>query len=161
LALVRLRRTEVADLRRDLTEELAIAARQRQDVLVDLGADRLRQIEHHRVREAEREGDLLPRHLGAITDAVDLELLLEPDGDALGDEDRFTTYARHGYHTSQMSSPPRPALRAARSVIRPCDVVRTEMPRPERTFGRSSLLTYLRCPGRDTRLSPWMAFLWL
>jgi len=45
------------------------------------------------------------------------------------------------YQTSQMSSPPRPAFRAARSVISPLDVVSTEMPRPDWTLGTSSLPT--------------------
>src|SRR5262249_31201298 len=157
------------------------------EVLVDLGRDALGQLEHHRVREAERHVQLLPGDFRAVTDAVDLELALEPvgdaldhvgdhgahhavlravlaavvsaldvdlraavldgtaardvalelalrpldrhvavldgDGDALRDGDRLSSYAGHGYHTSQRSSPPRPALRASRSVMTPLDVV--------------------------------------
>ena len=36
------------------------------------------QLEHDRVRVAEREVQLLPFDLGAVTDAADLELALEP-----------------------------------------------------------------------------------
>ena len=41
-----------------------------------------RHVEHHRVRVAQREHDLLALLLGAIADADDVELLLEAIGDA-------------------------------------------------------------------------------
>ena len=52
--------------------------------LVDLGRDALGQVEDHRVREAEREVNLLALHLGAEADAADLERALEARGHALG-----------------------------------------------------------------------------
>src|SRR6185436_4525280 len=62
--------------------------------------------------------------------------------DPLRHRNGLATDARH-YQTSQINSPPTPALRAARSVMMPCDVVRSEIPMPERTFGIASLFTYL------------------
>ena len=68
----------LANLGGGLTEELAVDAGQDDDVLVDLGRDALRQVEDDRMREAERHVELLAGDLGAITDAVDLELRSQP-----------------------------------------------------------------------------------
>ena len=43
------------------------------------------------------------------------------------------------YHTLQISSPPTPCRRAARSVIKPFEVLTMQMPRPLWTLGMSSL----------------------
>src|SRR3972149_4224063 len=56
-----------------------------------------------------------------------------------------------------MTSPPRPALRASRSVMSPLEVEITAVPRPPRIFGMASLATYQRCPGLELRLTPEMA----
>ena len=45
--------------------------------------DARRDVEHHRMRVAEREDHLLALHLRAIADADDVELLLEALGDTL------------------------------------------------------------------------------
>src|SRR6185437_3355332 len=83
LALVGLRRTDVADLRGHLPDLLAI------DALDDdlglargLDGDAFRDREVHRVREAEREVEGLALHLRAKADAHELELLLVTLGDA-------------------------------------------------------------------------------
>src|SRR5262245_56715568 len=83
LALVRLGGAQLADLRGGLTDQIAIGAGQRQAVLVDLGGDALRQLEHHRVRIAERHRHGVAGDLGAVTDAVDLELARPAVRDAL------------------------------------------------------------------------------
>src|SRR6185295_8872225 len=54
LALVRLGGAQLAHLRRRLADQIAVRAAQRDAVLVHLGADALGQLEHHRVRIAER-----------------------------------------------------------------------------------------------------------
>src|SRR5215510_1434069 len=54
LALVRLGGPQLADLGGRLTDEVAVGAGQRQAVLVHLGRNALRQLEHNRVRIAER-----------------------------------------------------------------------------------------------------------
>ncbi len=62
-------------------------------------------------------------------------------GHALGDCDGCVSNSRHVrvplYQTLQTSSPPTPALRAARSVIMPCEVLMIMTPRPLRTLGMS------------------------
>ena len=181
-------------------------------------------VEHHRVRVAEREDHLLALHLGAVADADDVELALEAvgdagdrvghqaarqavelaelrvvgvepghqltvgelehdaggmrlaqlalrtldldgavdhlDGDALGHRDGFLTDSRHicyspssslnwqlswvrveveaAYQMLQSTSPPTPALTAARPVITPREVVRMLVPSPASTSGTSS-----------------------
>src|SRR4029079_14312572 len=77
-------------------------------------------------------------------------------GHALRQRQNLSSDAAH-YQTSHSSSPPRPSLRAARSVIRPFEVDRMAMPRPERTLGIVPCRTYIRCPGRDRRRRPVMA----
>jgi hypothetical protein len=84
LALVRLRRADLADLRRRLAD----------DLLVDAADDDLRRHRHlerdplarrdaHGVREADLELEVVARECGAVADALDLQLLLEALGDAL------------------------------------------------------------------------------
>jgi hypothetical protein len=55
--------------------------------------------------------------------------------DAGGDLEGLSSDSRHGYQTSQRTSPPTPFVRASLSVITPCDVDRMAMPRPLRTRG--------------------------
>ena len=58
-------------------------------LLVDRDLDPVGDVEHHRVRVAEREDDLLALDLGAVADADDVEVLAEALGHALdgvGDE---------------------------------------------------------------------------
>src|SRR5690606_11416725 len=102
LALVRLRRTEAADLGRNLAHALLVGTGDH-DLGLGRGADRdpFRGLEQHRVRKAQRQVQVLALHRGAITDADQLELALEAfrhavhhvgddraqgsgDGDALG-----------------------------------------------------------------------------
>jgi hypothetical protein len=52
----------------------AVGARERDAVLVDLARDSLGQLEDDGVRVAERHRERVARDLGAVTDAVDLEL---------------------------------------------------------------------------------------
>src|SRR6185312_7519808 len=84
LALVGLRRADIADLRGHLADLLPIDA-----LDDDLGlargfdGDPLRNRENHRVREAEREIERLALHLRAKADTHELELLLVALGDAL------------------------------------------------------------------------------
>src|SRR6185369_11480315 len=82
-ALVGLGRTNRADFRGGLAEQLAIDAGEDDHVLLDLGADALGQIERHWMRKAERHVELLARHFGLVTDAVDFQATLEAFGDAL------------------------------------------------------------------------------
>src|SRR5688572_23447821 len=78
LALVGLRRTETADLGSDFTDLLLVRAGHE-----DLGlgrsrdGDAVRGLEQHRVREPEREVQVLALHRGTIADADQLELALE------------------------------------------------------------------------------------
>src|SRR6266540_3831423 len=83
LALVRLGAAQLTHHGRGLPEQIAVGARECDAVLVDLGRHALRQLEHHRVRVAERHGHGIARDLGAITDAVDLELARPAFGHAL------------------------------------------------------------------------------
>src|SRR6185503_6980537 len=62
------------------------------------------------------------------------------------------------YQTLQSTSPPPPALRAARPVITPRDVVRMLVPRPPSTVGTSSAPRYTRRPGRLMRCRPVITF---
>src|SRR6478672_6384591 len=84
LALVGLRRTERADLRGDFADALLVGTRDQ-----DLGlrrrrdGDAFRSLEQHRVRETEREAQVLALHGGTVTDADQLELALEAFGHAL------------------------------------------------------------------------------
>jgi hypothetical protein len=58
-------------------------------LLVDDDVDPLRDVEHRRMRVAEREDDLLALELRAVADADDVELALEAvddAGDGVGDE---------------------------------------------------------------------------
>src|SRR5882724_2979124 len=83
LLLVRIGLAEAADVRGDLTDQLAIHAGDGDvRLLVDRDVDPVRDIEDDRVRVPEREDDLLALHLGAIADADDVELALEAVGDA-------------------------------------------------------------------------------
>ena len=77
LALVRLRRAVGANLRRDLADLLLV------DALDDdfglqrrLDLDAFRHLVHDRVREAQRQIELVARGLRAVTDADQRELLL-------------------------------------------------------------------------------------
>ena len=83
LALVGLRRTDVADLRGHLPDLLAVDALD-QDLGLARGLDRdaLRDREVHRMGEAERQVERLALHLRAEADADELELLLVALGDA-------------------------------------------------------------------------------
>src|SRR5208282_3155949 len=77
LALVRLRRPDVADFRSRLADPLAIGAPD-QDLGLTRGLDRnpLGYRETHRVREAQRQVQRLAGHRGAEADAHELELAL-------------------------------------------------------------------------------------
>ena len=79
-----------ADVGGDLAHQLTVDARDGDvRLLVDRHVDARRDVEHDRVRVAERELDLLALQLGAVADADDVELLLEALGDAgdgVGDE---------------------------------------------------------------------------
>src|SRR5690606_5494449 len=84
LALVRLRRTEAADLGCNLADLLLVGAGDH-----DLGlgrggdGDAFRGREQHRMREAQRQVQVLALHGGAVTHADQLELALEAFGNAL------------------------------------------------------------------------------
>src|SRR5258706_168149 len=82
LLLVGIRLAQAADVRRHLTNELTIDARDRDvRLLLDRDVDPRRDVEDDCVRIAEREDDLLAFDLGAVADADDIELFLEPVGD--------------------------------------------------------------------------------
>src|SRR5690349_20252350 len=77
LALVRLRRTDGADLRAHLSDLLAVDALDDDFRLARrLHRDAFRDREIHGMREAEREAQHLALHRGAVTDADELELAL-------------------------------------------------------------------------------------
>src|SRR3546814_362084 len=84
LALVRLRRTEAADLGRNLAHALLVGTGDH-DLGLGRGADRdpVRGLEQHRVRKAQRQVQVLALHRGAVTDADQLELALEAFGHAM------------------------------------------------------------------------------
>src|SRR6201996_9545009 len=84
LALLRLRRASLADIRRDLADELLVDATN-DDLgrLRHLEIDSLRRLDRDRVGEAERQLEVFPFQRGAVADALDLEALLEAVGDAL------------------------------------------------------------------------------
>src|SRR3989344_5475582 len=78
LALVRLRRTVVTNLRRHLADKLLVRTLHHQVGLVRrLDGDAGRNVVHDRMRVTERQVQFLALHCGAITDADDGELLLE------------------------------------------------------------------------------------
>src|SRR5262249_7064587 len=82
LLLVGIRLAQPTDVRSNLSDELSIDAGHGDvRLLLDGDVDSRRDVEHHRVRVAKREDDLLALHLGAIADADDVEFLLEPFGD--------------------------------------------------------------------------------
>ena len=67
-----------ADVRRHLADELLVDARHGDvRLLLDRDVDPRRDVEHDRVRVAEREHDLPALDLGAVADADDVELALE------------------------------------------------------------------------------------
>src|SRR5881396_1729998 len=90
LLLVRIGLPEPADVRRHLPDQLAIHAGHGDvRLLVDRQVDPVRDVEHDRVRVAEREDGLFALELPAVPDADDVELALEPERDAghsVGDE---------------------------------------------------------------------------
>src|SRR5207253_7759964 len=67
---------------------------------------------------------------------------------------RDVTLVTSNYQMLQSTSPPTPALTAARPVITPRDVVRMLVPSPASTSGTSCLPKYTRRPGRLTRWIP-------
>src|SRR3546814_10321908 len=73
-----LRRTEAADLGRNLAHALLVGTGDH-DLGLGRGADRdpVRGLEQHRVRKAQRQVQVLALHRGAVTDADQLELALE------------------------------------------------------------------------------------
>src|SRR5271155_4844753 len=74
LALVRLRRPELANLRGHGAEQLAVGALERdRHQLLDLGGDAGRKLVHNRMRIAERQIHLLALGLRAVADAVNFE----------------------------------------------------------------------------------------
>src|SRR5262245_5262332 len=84
LALVRLRRAEIADVGRDLADSLfADAAHDDHRRAFALNLDAFRHRELDLVRVAERHDESLAAHFGLVTHTADLELLLETLGDAL------------------------------------------------------------------------------
>ena len=84
LALVGLRRAALADVRGDLADQLLVdPADDDLGRLRDLELDPLRRLDRDRMRVAERHLQVLALELGAVADALDLELLLEAVGDAL------------------------------------------------------------------------------
>src|SRR5690606_4830739 len=84
LALVGLRRTDGADLGGDLANALLVGALD-QDLGLGRGGQRdaFRRHEHHRVREAQRQAEVLALHGGAVTHANQLELALKAVGHTL------------------------------------------------------------------------------
>src|SRR5687768_6069000 len=84
LLLVRIGLAHPADVGGDLPDHLAIGAGDRDvRLLLDRDVDPVGDVEHDRMRVAEREVDLLALQLGAVADADDVELLLEALGDAV------------------------------------------------------------------------------
>src|SRR5262245_20091115 len=84
LLLVGIRLAQRADVGRDLPHELPIDARHRHvRLLVDRDVDPVRDVEHDRMRVAQREVHLLALHFRAVADADDVEILAEAVGDAL------------------------------------------------------------------------------
>src|SRR5262249_24091553 len=74
LALVGLGRPQRAEIRRELPDLAAVAARHPEDhVAVDRDREPLRHGDLDRMREAEQQRELLPGRLRAIADALDLE----------------------------------------------------------------------------------------
>src|SRR5690606_1216462 len=84
LALVRLGRAEAADLRRHLAHALLVGTGDH-DLGLGRGADgdALGDLEQHRVREPQRQVEVLALHRGAVTHAHQLELALEALGNAV------------------------------------------------------------------------------
>ena len=86
------------------------------------------------------------------------------DGDALGERDGCVADARHGvasfcaHQMLQTSSPPTPALRAARSVIMPWQVRHDDDAEAVADLGDLGRVARSGAgPGDDTRSSPSMA----
>src|SRR5262245_34149304 len=83
LLLVRVGFPQAADVGGHLSNQLPVDAGHRDvRLLVDRDIDPVRDVEHDRMRVAERKLHLLPFELGAISDADDVELLLEAFGHA-------------------------------------------------------------------------------
>ena len=83
LLLVRIGLAQAADVGRNLSHQLAVDARDGDvRLLLDDDVDARGHVEHDRVRVPEREDDLLASELRAVADADDVELALEPFGDA-------------------------------------------------------------------------------
>ena len=83
LALVRLGRTMAADLSGDLTDLLLVDTLDvHVGVVGNLEGDALGSLDDHGVREAQGELEVLTLLLHAVTDAGELELLLEALGNA-------------------------------------------------------------------------------
>src|SRR5204862_1446020 len=83
LLLVRIRFAQPADVGRDLADQLAIDAGHRDmRLLFDRDVNPRRDVEHHRVRVAEREDHLLTLDFRTVADADDVELALEAVGHA-------------------------------------------------------------------------------
>src|SRR5581483_1573519 len=84
LALVRVRLAQRADLRRGLADLLLVDAADHDvsGLAVDGDVDSLRDREAHRMRVPELEHHFLPFDLGAVADADDVQLFLEPLSDA-------------------------------------------------------------------------------
>src|SRR4051794_26720566 len=78
-AFVRIRLTQRADLRRRLADALLIGAGDGDvaGLRVDGDVDPFRNRKSHRMRIPELEHHLFPLHLGAVSDADDVELTLE------------------------------------------------------------------------------------
>src|SRR5665647_129442 len=60
------------------------------------------------------------------------------------------------HQMKQITSPPRPSLRASALVTSPRDVEMIAVPSPPSTLGNDSFLAYTRRPGLETRLMPEM-----
>src|SRR5438552_12304278 len=84
LRLVRVRDTKGADLRRDLTDDFLVGARDA-DLLrrLEREADASRRVDLDRMREAERELQLLARERGPVARSTDLEITDVAGRDAL------------------------------------------------------------------------------
>src|SRR5262249_30983887 len=83
LLLVRIGLPQAPDVRRHLADELPIDTRDGDvRLLVDRDVDALRNVEHDRMRVAEREHHLLALQLRAVADADNVELALEALRDA-------------------------------------------------------------------------------
>src|SRR3954468_8347658 len=82
LLLVGIRLAQTSNVRGHLSDRLAIDAGHRDvRLLVDGDVDSRRNVEHHRVRVAQREHHLLPSDFGTVPDADDVEVLAEAFGD--------------------------------------------------------------------------------